>query len=217
MEKFIQSIKSQPIYYAIILSSCIVSAAYYIYTVKDKKDFKDLLFMAIVNTVAGVLLSCAAATLISETLSTEERRLFSPFGIYYGLAFFSLSALITCKTYNIDAFDGYVNAMLVFICLSRLACVYAKCCGGSFPVVQTEIIFCCAALIYNAICKKIKYTSFYMGYSLFRFVVEFFKRTYKIEKIWLFTPLQYMAIIALAVTVLILLHRQRSKNEKGVD
>lgn len=211
MEKIVQSIKSQPKYYAIILFAGIVSAVYYIYKIKGEKDFKDLVFMAVVNAIVGVLLSTATATAISGALSTSDRYMFSPSGIYYGLVFFTLSAVIMAKVYKKSDFDNYVNSMLVFICLSRLACLYAKCCGGSFPIVQTEILLCCIALVYNAITKKIKYKYFLCGYSVFRFVVEFFKNTYSIEKLWIFTPLQYLAIIVIFVAVYIMFARQRSK------
>lgn len=211
MEKIVQSIKSQPKYYAIILFAGIVSAVYYIYKIKGEKDFKDLIFMAVVNAIVGVLLSTATATAISGALSTGDRYMFSPFGIYYGLVFFTLSAVIMAKVYKKSDFDNYVNSMLVFICLSRLACLYAKCCGGSFPIVQTEILLCCIALVYNAITKKIKYKYFLCGYSVFRFVVEFFKNTYSIEKLWIFTPLQYLAIIVIFVAVYIMFAGQRSK------
>jgi len=81
MEKIIRSIKSQPKYYAIILFAGIVSAVYYIYKIKGEKDFKDLLFMAVVNAFCGILLSIATATAISGALSTKDRYMFSPFGI----------------------------------------------------------------------------------------------------------------------------------------
>ncbi len=211
MGKIIQSIKSQPKYYAIILFAGIVSAVYYIYKIKGEKDFKELLFMAVVNAFCGILLSIATATAISSALSTKDRYMFSPFGIYYGLVFFSLSAVIMAKVYKKNNFDGYVNSILAFICLSRLACLYEKCCGGSFPIVQTEILLCCVTLVYNAITKKIKYKYFLCGYSVFRFVVEFFKNTYSIEKLWIFTPMQYMAIIVILIAVYTMFAGQRSK------
>lgn len=209
---YIELLKDKPLYCVIVLISLLAGEFYYLLKIKSDEKFKIKALIFTLSGVFAILSSLAACSFLSLLYSDEKSGYKSVFSIFYALATFPWFALLLRYTAKETvSLDEYLNPLLISVTLSRVACMFEGCCSGTIGAAYLEAFLALSLLIYNIATKKLKLTVFYAIYFLWRFISEFFKDTYKIEKIGALSPLQYIALLIVALSIIKIIAPERRK------
>lgn len=210
--KYVELLKDKPLYCIIILISLLAGECYYLLKIRKGENFKIKALIFTLSGVFAILFSLAACSFLSLLYSDEKSGYKSVFSIFYALATFPwFVLLLRYAAKETTSLDEYVNPLLISITLSRVACMFEGCCSGTIGAAYLEAFLTLSLLLYNIATKKLKLTVFYTIYFLWRFISEFFRDTYKIEKIGVLSPLQYVALTIVAISIIKIIVPERRK------
>lgn len=213
---YLKIISEQPAYIITIALGLLIGLTYYILTHKNEKDFKTNLFVFIVSSIASIMFSLVICSLISKAFFDKTEGYRSVFSIFYAVISFPCFVSLLQKTAKTKiSLDCYTNAVLLSIAISRIACIIENCCMGTIGAAYIEIALTVALLLYNIIRKRLTYMSAFSIYFIWRFIADFFKDAYKIEKLGILTPVQYLSATAIIFTIIyLILQKRRNQDEK---
>ena len=84
------------------------------------------------------------------------------------------------KSFDINGVTPYI---LLAIFIARIGCSIEGCCQGRLYLATVEELLCLTCFVLIKSGKiKITFNQFYVGYMLWRFVAEFFKESYHLER-----------------------------------
>lgn len=201
--KYIETLKDSPVYCVIVLISLLAGEAYYLIKIKSDEKFKTKAVIFTLSGLFSIMFSLAACSFVSLLYSNEKSVYRSVFSIFYALAVFPLcNYCLKAAAKESFSFNECINPILLAITLSRVACIIEGCCSGTIGAAYIEALLTLSLFVYNIATKKLKAEIFYIVYFLWRFFAEFFKDTYKIEKIGALSTLQYIALLIVALSIL---------------
>lgn len=207
---YINLLKDKPFYVAIIIFSLVLGGTYYAITNRaaNGKE-KSIFFISGALSIISSLIICSLLSLFFGKKSGYR----SIFSIFYAFSTFPLYALTLSKALNFEPnYSSFSSSILLAISFARIACVVEGCCNGKIGAVYIEIVTCLSLFTYNLIKKNLKFSVLYFIYAAWRFSADFFKETYRFEKIGPFSPTQYISIIILVVTIALLIRLKKEKS-----
>lgn len=202
---YLDVIKSSPWYFAIVIFALIVGALTFVFTNRRKENFSVNLVVFIVASLASIVFSLAVSGLLSIAYSRKTEGYRSVFSIFYAFVSFFPCAMILKKTVS-DEVDIiiYLSPILIAIFLSRIACLTEGCCQGKIYAVYIEMLLVAILIIYNAVKRNLTCPVVIIIYTAWRFIAEFFKDAYTYEKLGVLTPVQYISLLAILLSILFL-------------
>lgn len=202
---YLNVIKSSPWYFAIVIFSLIIGATTFVFTNKRKENFSVNLVVFIVASLASIVFSLAVSRLFSTAYSKKTEGYRSVFSIFYTFVSFVPFVLILKKAVNakVDV-NTYLQPILIAIFLSRIACLTEGCCQGTIYAVYMEMLLVAILIIYNALKRNLTFPVVIIIYTAWRFIAEFFKDAYTYEKLGVLTPVQYVSLLAILLSILFL-------------
>lgn len=202
---YLDVIKSSPWYFAIVIFALIVGALTFVFTNRRKENFSVNLVVFIVASLASIVFSLAVSGLLSIAYSRKTEGYRSVFSIFYAFVSFFPCAMILKKTVS-DEVDIiiYLSPILITIFLSRIACLTEGCCQGKIYAVYIEMLLVAILIIYNAVKRNLTCPVVIIIYTAWRFIAEFFKDAYTYEKLGVLTPVQYISLLAILLSILFL-------------
>lgn len=182
------------------------------------------LIMMIVGAMAGGKLFYLAINIkavIAEFQTAEfaaalKTVLSGGFVLYGGFAGGIAAILLVCRTNSLDpsvTLDFLSPSFAISIGIGRIGCLLAGCCYGRiisetgmrFPTQICESIFCIMLCVFLLLRKRNQFRLFLLLYSVFRFIIEFFRGDSQRGSLWLFSTSQWISLailIALAATAI---------------
>lgn len=207
--------KDQPLYCIIVILSLVTGLVYFILTDVKNKNFKYDLTVFCVSGVLSIISSVLVCLTVSKAFSNEKYAYRSVFSIFYAFITFPVFLFVLQKALNLP-FDlsPFLNSIILSMFLARIACLTEGCCDGSIHAVKIEMIILALFFVYNVIKRNLYPSVFYAVYSLWRFIADFFKFAYEVERFGPFSVVQYLALIVIALSISIIIYKRRRKNEK---
>ncbi len=199
----------------IILALIVGLVSYILINKKQPALFVNLIAIALSGALS-IVASCVVCILVSNLFTTQKLAYQSVFSIFYTICFFPLFMVLCQKTFakGLDI-NTVTPSILLVIFVARIACAVEGCCQGRFYLATVEELLCLTGFVLY-IAKKLKMTfaHFFIGYMTWRFIAEFFKESFTLERIGFLSLIQYVALIATLLATILLLKSKEIQNEK---
>ncbi len=207
---------NKPLYCFIIIAALIAGLTYYLISIRKTERYKLKAVIFLLSGGFSIVLSLSICALVSMIFSDKKAGYRSIFSIFYAFISFPFFAGLLQKSAKMKFdFKQYVNPILLSITLSRIACMAEGCCSGRIYAAFIEAGITLSLFIYNLIKKDLNFPMLYAIYPTWRFIAEFFKETYDIEKLGILTLMQYAAGIAVVLSIIVItLPKRRTDYEK---
>ncbi len=207
---------NKPLYCIIIIVALIAGLGYYLVSIKNAERFKLKAVIFLLSGTFSIVLSLSICALVSMIFSDKKAGYRSVFSIFYAFITFPFFTGLLQKSAKMKLdFKEYVNPVLLSITIARIACMVEGCCNGSIYAAYVEAGITLSLFIYNQIKKDLNFPTLYAIYPTWRFIAEFFKETYDIEKLGILTLMQYAAGIAVVLSIIVItLPKRRTEYEK---
>ncbi len=212
---YLDLLVNKPLYCAIIAVALISGVAYYLISIEKAEKFKLKAIIFLLSGLFSVILSLSVCALVSLIFSGKKAGYRSVFSIFYAFISFPFFTFILQKSAKLKLdFSGYVSPLLLSITIARIACMTEGCCNGKIYAAYIEAGITLSLFIYNQIKKDLSFSTLYAIYPAWRFIAEFFKETYDVEKLGILTLMQYVATVAVVFAIIVITLPKRRDYEK---
>ncbi len=212
MKDYLEHFLQNPLYFIVILIAFLSGGAAYYFSQRTKRGTKLAAFT--LTSVLSLALSTSICLAVSAVFSKQKPAYRSFFSLYYYIISFAVISSFINKLIVIDFnLDDFTKPLLVNVCVARTACMIEGCCGGILPFSYIECLLSLLLLLYSLIWKAPFFYTFLTGYSIYRFISEFFKDTFLLERLGPLTVMQYVSLLAITFsTVIIIKKKERREN-----
>ncbi len=207
---------NKPLYCLIIIAALITGLIYYLISIRKTERYKVKAVIFLLSGMFSIVLSLSICAFVSMIFSDKKAGYRSVFSIFYAFITFPFFAgLLQASAKMKFDFKPYVNPILLSITIARIACMVEGCCSGSIYAAYIEAGITLSLFIYNHVKKDLNFPMLYAIYPTWRFIAEFFKETYDIEKLGILTLMQYAAGVAVVLSIIVItLPKRRTEYEK---
>ncbi len=202
-----------PIYIGALIVGAL-SAALYQYIIRKKyKNFPFAIAVYASALITSFLITLALCSVKEKILETRGIKVEVDFCLYYNSMLFLGELMVLPKIFGSEKLaDKAVPSVLVFTAIARVGCVAAGCCGGALNLVE---IFLAVGFLVIYEIKRLNAVWYACAYSLFRFIIEFFKPSYVYENLFGLSAFQLVCLAVTVISAIFIVKKLIENNEIG--